>query len=557
MSITESNIKLLQSERMHDNADGGGFMTGNVVADGVENNLFPDIAETDRVFGRVQIRKIYPAITSPDADTYMGANIMVDEPAADPAVSALIVTKAGYSQVRSDLVNALDNSGYKVAVGASKRALGSESLTAGVSNVVVMAYYPPSVYSFGSIYTLAGELAPGDLLGLFAASQVDPIPALSVMEVVTVASVAIGAPGGSNSAVTLTAPVQRNYPGTSTFFAVKLTQDTVSGALQFYGQSTTTAALAVNDRVIPVVSSYSQYIPVPAGGSYPTVPASVLGVGAEAYRSTLGRVKVFRANESLVVHHTATVAPQTVTNGQDINLGRTRLAKVRVYNSAGAEITTGFTVDLVTGHIVFNAVAGYAQPVTIKHRIEDMLLIESASETSVTVARGVSHVFPSDSRVSSVLMFGDLQARVHDGFQQTTWSATWADTASGGVPSAAYNEAASPIVVTNAGAISERWAVIFTSATGFRVIGEQVGEVVAAGAGSTATTTAPINPATAAPYFSIPSTGWGTGWATGNVYRFNTDGANAPVWLIRSTAPSDPFVGQDKFSVALRGSVNA
>lgn len=115
MAITDADIKLLASERLTDASDGGGLMTGNVVADGVENNLFPDVSDADRVFGRVQMRKVYVAVTSGDSDTYMGAGVILDEPPGDPAASALMVAKPGYAQQRSDLVATLANSGYRIA----------------------------------------------------------------------------------------------------------------------------------------------------------------------------------------------------------------------------------------------------------------------------------------------------------------------------------------------------------------------------------------------------------------------------------------------------------
>ena len=59
------------------------------------------------------------------------------------------------------------------------------------------------------------------------------------------------------------------------------------------------------------------------------------------------------------------------------------------------------------------------------------------------------------------------------------------------------------------------------------------------------------------PYFSIPPLGWGAGWAAGNVFRFNTDGANAPVWVVRCIAPSNAFVGQDAMTLAVRGDIDA
>ena len=114
MSILETDIKLLASERLNDEANGGGFMTGNVIADGVENNLFPDISTADRTFGRVQLRKVYLAVTSNEDDTFLGAHVIVDEVPADAAVSTLLVGVLGYDRQRSDLVASLGNSAYRV-----------------------------------------------------------------------------------------------------------------------------------------------------------------------------------------------------------------------------------------------------------------------------------------------------------------------------------------------------------------------------------------------------------------------------------------------------------
>lgn len=579
MAIVDTDIKLLASQRLNDDPDGGGFMTGTVVVDGVENNLFPDISDADRTFGRVQLRKVYVAVTSEDSDTYMGAHVILDDTPDDPAATALMVTKAGYAQERADIVGALDTSNYGVAPGATKRILGGAVLSAGVTTAIQARYDPPHGTSYwnGSEYVtsvVGGELSPGDILGIFTGPKIDPIPTPGSMEVVYLASVAESgwfSVGGAMCSLTLTRPVQSSYNSNTEVvydpyyaggyssssdpndYAVKLTQDTANGALQFYGQTTTTSNVDIGDVSLPVVTTWGQYIPVGDAG-YPVVDPATLGVDPANYAPTGGRVRIFRANEALVLHHTVTSAPMTVSNGQDVNLGRTRLTKVRVFDSTGAEITTNFTPNLATGHVVFGTVSGYAQPITIQNRIEDMLLIRNALEQSIDLARAVTHNFPSGSKVSSVLMFGDLQARAHEGFDQATWTGVWSDTLIGSATTAEFYEPANPIVVTNRGAITERWACVFTNTTTFKVIGEQVGEILI---GNTGSNTAPLNPATLEPYFTIPSTGWGSGWAAGNVYRFNTDGANAPVWLIRSIAPSDPFVGQDSMTVAIRGNVDA
>lgn len=57
MPITTQDIKLLASERLTDNADVGGRITGTTIQDNFDNNLFDDVADLDRVTGRVSLRK--------------------------------------------------------------------------------------------------------------------------------------------------------------------------------------------------------------------------------------------------------------------------------------------------------------------------------------------------------------------------------------------------------------------------------------------------------------------------------------------------------------------
>lgn len=577
-AITEADIKLLASERLNDDADGGGFMTGVVVPDGVENNLFPDIADTDRVFGRVQMRKCYVAVTNDQTDVYMGAHVILDDTPDDAAATALIVTKAGYAQQREDMVETLNISNYKVASGAQKVILGPDVLSATVSDQIKANFQNSSgSYWDGTGYqtwaTVQG-LAVGDLLGLFTVNAGDPIPAVDTMEIVAIQALA-GATSPQFVLLDLEQPVQRSYnanvdntwnslngiewysstPGLNDY-CVKLEQDLSAegGALRFYGQTTTTAQANSGATTLAVASTWARYIPVPSGGSYPTVAPEILGVDPAPYVHTVGRVQTFRGNDAMVIHHTQDMSPQTVSNAQTVNTGRTGLAKVRVYGNDGAEIAAGFTVDLAAGTVTFDDVSGYSQPVTVRHRIENMRLVLEASEKQLKLARALDRTFPAGSKVSSVLMLGDLQARVHPGWQQQTWTGVFSNAPIGAGISADYNEAFYPIAVTNAGAITERWAIVFTTSTNFRVIGEQVGEILQ---GNTASACAPLNPATLEPFFSIPAAGWGGGWAAGNVYRFNTTGANAPVWLIRSIAPSAPYGLQDSMSLAIRGNVDA
>lgn len=268
-----------------------------------------------------------------------------------------------------------------------------------------------------------------------------------------------------------------------------------------------------------------------------------------------GRVPVLRKGDVLVIHHTATTAPATVANGQTIDLGRVRIARLRVIGSDDVTISTGYTANLDAGTVTFTAVAGYAQPVRIEHRIEDMALCSDAQiNGELAITRPLTHDFPLGSLVSSALIMGDLHARVSIFFDQQTWTG-WADTLSGSVATGTYNSTTYPVTVTNKGAIQERWEILFTNTNTVSVIGETVGQIVSGH--SITEDLAPINPATGVPYFSLLALGWGGGWAAGNVVRMNTVAANYPVWVARTVLQGNPTTQSDQFTLGIRGDVDA
>jgi hypothetical protein len=55
MTITLADLKWKKSERLTDNDDGGGRMTGTAIVEGVVGNLFPNISRTDRAGGKVHL----------------------------------------------------------------------------------------------------------------------------------------------------------------------------------------------------------------------------------------------------------------------------------------------------------------------------------------------------------------------------------------------------------------------------------------------------------------------------------------------------------------------
>lgn len=292
--------------------------------------------------------------------------------------------------------------------------------------------------------------------------------------------------------------------------------------------------------------------------SYLPLDADLIGLDPVRLPSD-GRVPVFRTGDIAVIHNSKKTAfPSGVTAGQTLDVGRTRLGRLWVEDNKGKLLPESqYHVDLDAGTVTLASpleLDGFTQPLVAGHRVEDMSLVTDVEISGrLTLARPLSHDYDQDTVVSSALIAGDIWSRVRNVFDQKTWTGVFSDTVIGDETPAQYNATDFPLQVTNRGAIEQRWAIVFTSSTAFKVIGEHVGQIAV---GNTDTECAPINPNTKVPYFRLSPLGWGSGWATNNVLRFNTQGANFPIWVIRTVLQSIAAEEEDKFELQLRGNVN-
>lgn len=290
-----------------------------------------------------------------------------------------------------------------------------------------------------------------------------------------------------------------------------------------------------------------------------TLPLAPEVIGVNPVRLPIdGRVQVIRAGDTLVIHDTqAFTLPNPVTAGQTYALPRTGLASAVIYAANGLGLPADlYSVDRAAGEVTMADpldLTGYTQPLTVLHTVEDMALCTDAQiDGTVSIAQPLTRAYDADNAlVSSALVVGDVSARVANVFSQNTWTNVWSDTLIGNPPTsgAAYNTVAQPIEVVNANCITQRWRIQFTSSTGFNVVGEQLGVLTS---GTTAADLSVTNPATGQPYFVIRAAGWGTGWATGNLLRFNTIAAGAPVWAGRTVRPGAATVLDDRIRIQAR-----
>jgi hypothetical protein len=310
------------------------------------------------------------------------------------------------------------------------------------------------------------------------------------------------------------------------------------------------SATSVNASDLTYNAVFLQYLPL---------DATLLGL--DTSRLPLdGKLPIYHTGDLVVVHHTLTTTlPNPLSRDTAYDLGRERIASVRVKDAAGDVVTdTLYQVNLNAGTLTIPAASNittYTEPFVVEHRIEDMLLCSQADISGeLKFTRSLTHDFPADdSFVSSLMPFGDLFARSYNVFEQGSWTNVWSDSVIGAVIIPQFNVSLCPIVVTNNGSIKERWALIFTNTTAYRVIGETVGEI---GTGNTGVDLSILNPATGSAYFVVPALGWGSGWSTGNVLRFNTDACGSPFWIVRTVLQGPASLDSDQFTIAFRGDVD-
>ncbi|MCY1280875.1 hypothetical protein D9M70_296700 [compost metagenome] len=310
--------------------------------------------------------------------------------------------------------------------------------------------------------------------------------------------------------------------------------------------------------VIPLLVRYNTVL-------YTSLPLDANLIGLDPVRLPAdGRVPIYREGEVLVIHHTAATAVGTPTAGQAVALARDHQAEILVVDANGVELNPElYTANKVTGVVTFaNPLVledaegnPLTAPLSIQDRVEHMTV---CTEVQISGALGINSPVPwnlpaGQTLVSSAVTWGDLQARLYRWFTQKTWNAgapNWTDAPIGDSTTAQYNQLNYPPVVTNKGSIGGKWALVFTAATTFQVVEEKLGIIAT---GSTAADLAPINPATGVPYFTIQAAGWGTGWASGNAVRFNTDPCLGPLWLCRTVLAGQGTVEDDQFNIQIRG----
>ena len=411
------------------------------------------------------------------------------------------------------------------------------------SGAVSLTAWQPDFANLVNLKSMLRENNPVPLANLIFRTPVAPIKE---------ASLQIGAELADGTPISLSTDEQGNITGHS--FAHG-TVDFKAGvvALYFYERLGVTANPSVvnepwydaNNIYTLSTGDNTQYINRPVyvkpdsirynAIAYSYLPLDKELIGLDPVRlPTDGRVPFVRKGDSIAITELKTMELPTNAPNDTFDLGFERLSDVNVVDANGLKVNSDYLdIDLDAGTLQLNGMfdmSFYTAPLTAKYRIMDIaLVIETDISGRVTLSTVITHDYSISAVFSSMLLAGDMQARAYNVFGQKSWgNGVWSDTLIGDATTSQLQVTNNPIVVTNRDAIEERWALVFTSATSFRIIGETVGEIAT---GSTTTLTAPINPMTGYPYFTIPAAAWGIGWSAANVVRINTAAAKYPIWI--------------------------
>lgn len=109
VDILSGDIKLMKPQVLLDTNDGGGAMTRDEIIDGQSNNLFSDIDEIDRVYGRVSVRKAFVYVQTLGTPSAFQMHLIVAKKPTDPNVSVNLFTTDDWFDRRNNAQNRIES----------------------------------------------------------------------------------------------------------------------------------------------------------------------------------------------------------------------------------------------------------------------------------------------------------------------------------------------------------------------------------------------------------------------------------------------------------------
>jgi hypothetical protein len=263
MPINSTDVKLLKSQRLSDEDDGGGRATGAAVIDGEVNNLFPDISRLDRTLGRINLRKAFAGVLTNNADAYLGAHAIVTDRPGDPRVNVVLFNSGSQTDERLAARNAIEN--YVVQATAAQWELLGNQLT-GQRSITGVQREEHRIPEIGEVFRLVTatnsqyvrltnvEAVVENFIYEYASGQYLTLPRRRLTLGIS-AALLKDYPGGSVN------PAGTTSTSITGLAKAQVLSTQVADAARYYGISPLADAVAQGDLTLKVASVYAHLVP--------------------------------------------------------------------------------------------------------------------------------------------------------------------------------------------------------------------------------------------------------------------------------------------------------
>jgi len=446
MPIGKDNLKLMKSQRMTDNDDGGGRITGTQIIDNVSNEIFDDITDLDRVTGNVSLRKIYPWVDTTDTDGYFGANIILANTPDDEYVDITMMKTGDFDDERAQAQEKIER--YLVKANQSDYGLlgnhfqGQRSL----NWFAIEQRLPPSP---GETYTL--ENAAGTQQEYVRLVDVDA-------ELTTFVKFDVNGNlkefQAWNIVAEISAPIVYDYIGgdaeedgvtkqaSEDEEPAPIFNTQVADAARYYGIKPLTQPASIGDSKVYVDSLFSSI--VPAGqAEQPLVDenaavARVINRPITAQPLTANNETWSNTGDSFAksIYLPTAIVPGTLTitmlgGGGGTSTHQDVAKNGTLTRTAGTAYQDNMTVDYDTGIVTATAAFSGGGPQAINYsytpgeKVSSTIVSDLEYVTAVTRGFNYSKSFPADtpapgSLVVAYMVFGEWYELTDDGYGQIT-----------------------------------------------------------------------------------------------------------------------------------------
>ena len=255
--ILSSDIELRASERMTDATDGGGEMSAVTIIDNKINQLFGPISDSDRVAGRVNLRQAYLHLADASADTYYGANAIIDSPPTDPNVTVLLFSLGVSGASRADAKAYIEN---YIAIGPRSRMHPVGTQNAGQGQILAYQRSGAPLPEVGEVYVISIEGTQTSQAFKIQAvdSYTDTFAYTNGSSITDYTCTAL--------TLTITQPLEYTFPGADPSPLMSgaswIRRSLVSNSARYFGVSKLAADVSQNAVAFTVADTQAQLLPV-------------------------------------------------------------------------------------------------------------------------------------------------------------------------------------------------------------------------------------------------------------------------------------------------------